>query len=97
MGEDHFDAVVLDLGLPDGLGGAVLRKLQDVSPKQRPAWVIISALDEDEAVHRYGSLKGPFIPKPFDPWDLIRKLEQLLAARPAGSERSQDDHPPTTE
>jgi len=85
MEADTFDAVVLDLGLPDGLGGAVLRKLQDVSDDSLPVWVIISALDEDEAIRRHGPLKGPFLPKPFDPWDLIRKLEQLWAERRSDS------------
>jgi len=87
-----FDAVVLDLGLPDGLGGAVLRKLQDAPPASYPVWVIISALDEDEAVRRHGPLKGPFIPKPFDPWDLIGKLEQLWAESSPSSERPRGEH-----
>jgi DNA-binding response OmpR family regulator len=75
------DAVLLDLGLPDGLGGAVLRRLQEVSPDGYPVWLIVSALDEDEAVRRYGPLKGTFIPKPFDPWDLVKALENLLSRR----------------
>jgi DNA-binding response OmpR family regulator len=76
MDEAQPDAVLLDLGLPDGRGGAVLHRLQESGGD--PAWLIVSALDEDEAVRRYGPLKGSFIPKPFDPWDLIRHLETLL-------------------
>jgi DNA-binding response OmpR family regulator len=83
MDEALFDAVLLDLGLPDGLGGSVLRRLQDVSPNGYPAWLVVSALDEDEAVRRYGPLKGTFVPKPFDPWELIRTLQGLLAQRNA--------------
>ena len=83
MDEAPFDAVLLDLGLPDGLGGSVLRRLQDVSPDGYPAWLVVSALDEDEAVRRYGPLKGTFVPKPFDPWELIRTLQGLLAQRRA--------------
>jgi DNA-binding response OmpR family regulator len=85
MDEATFDGVLLDLGLPDGLGGSVLQRLQETSPDGYPAWVIVSALDEDEAVRRYGPLKGTFVPKPFDPWELIRTLRELLAQRrPAG-------------
>jgi DNA-binding response OmpR family regulator len=73
------DAVLLDLGLPDGLGGAVLKKLQQVSPDGYPVWLIVSALDEDEAIRRYGPLNGTFIPKPFDPWELVKTLENLLS------------------
>ena len=49
-------------------------------------------IDEDEAVRRHGPLKGPFIPKPFDPWDLIGKLEQLWAEHSSGRERPRDEH-----
>jgi len=81
MDEAQPDAVLLDLGLPDGLGGAVLRRLHQ-SQDGYPAWLIVSALDEDEAKRRYGPLKGTFIPKPFDPWELVKKLEDLLSRRP---------------
>jgi two-component system catabolic regulation response regulator CreB len=80
-----FDAVLLDLGLPDGRGGDVLRRLQTTSPSDCPAWIIMSALDEDEAARRYGPLKGVFVPKPFDPWELIRTLQGLLDRRVAPS------------
>jgi DNA-binding response OmpR family regulator len=79
--EEHPDAVLLDLGLPDGLGRAVLNQLHE-SPDGYPAWLIVSALDEDEANRRYGPLKGTFVAKPFDPWDLIKKLEDMLGRRP---------------
>ncbi len=81
MDRGQPDAVLLDLGLPDGLGGAVLHQLQ-ASRDGYPVWLIVSALDEDEATRRYGPLKGIFVPKPFDPWDLIRRLEDLLCHRP---------------
>ena len=80
LDEGRPDAVLLDLGLPDGLGGAVLRRLHEARDGY-PVWLIVSALDEDEANRRYGPLKGTFIPKPFDPWDLVKKLEELLGRR----------------
>ena len=79
--EGRPDAVLLDLGLPDGLGGAVLKRLHEARDGY-PAWLIVSALDEDEARRRYGPLKGIFVPKPFDPWDLVKKLEDLLNRQP---------------
>jgi CheY-like chemotaxis protein len=45
-------AVVLDPGLPDNLGGAVLERLRWLGPSGIPAWVVISALDHREANRR---------------------------------------------
>jgi DNA-binding response OmpR family regulator len=89
MQEGRFDAVVLDLCLPDGRGGDVLRHLQ--LSGRRPPWIVMSALDEDEAVRRYGPLQGPFLPKPFVPWDLIRLLDRLLGKGPRPSGRPMVD------
>ena len=87
-----FDAVLLDLGLPDGLGGAVLRRLHEARDGY-PAWLIVSALDEDEAVRRYGPLKGIFIPKPFDPWELVQKLNDLLSRRDTDGPKAEPGRP----
>jgi DNA-binding response OmpR family regulator len=77
---EPIDAVVLDLGLPDSLGGAVLASLRRLGQSGGPPWVIISALDREEAARRYGPL-GTFLAKPFDPWDLVRKLDELLGRK----------------
>jgi DNA-binding response OmpR family regulator len=77
---EPIDAVVLDLGLPDSLGGAVLAWLRRLGRSGGPPWVIISALDREEAARRYGPL-GTFLAKPFDPWDLVRKLDELLGRK----------------
>ena len=75
------DGVVLDLGLSDGLGKAVINRLRQANELDRPVWVVISALDREEAAGRYGPLGSHFLGKPFDPWDLIRMLEALLSER----------------
>ncbi|MBM3944679.1 MAG: response regulator [SAR202 cluster bacterium] len=73
-------AVVLDLGLPDGLGGAVLDRLRrNAGPNSSPpAWVVISALERDEVARRYGDLGSQLLSKPFDPWQLVRLIESLI-------------------
>ena len=75
------DAVVLDLGLPDGLGGAVLDHLRSTERRGDlcPAWVVISALDREDVDSRYGPLGDRFLVKPFNPWELIGLVETLLS------------------
>ena len=86
--EEPAHAVVLDLVLPDGLGGTVLQCLRQVDPNGLPVWIVMSALDPRHAGARYGLLGGQFFAKPFDPWELVSKLEQLLSDR--HEQRDQD-------
>lgn len=75
------DAVVLDLGLPDQLGTAVLDCLRNAGRKSRfpaPEWLVISALDSDEVHRRCGPLGDRFLRKPFDPRSLVSMLERLI-------------------
>ena len=70
-------AVVLDLGLPDGKGGAVLEWLRKESMlgDGLPTWVVISAMHQDEIASRYGPLGDHFLAKPFNPWELVDRLK----------------------
>ncbi len=76
------EAIILDLGLPDGLGGAVLEWLRqmDAGKDGRPAWVVMSAQDQNDVVKQYGPLGRHFLAKPFNPWDLVMRLQELLVA-----------------
>lgn len=71
-------AVVLDLNLPDGQGAAVLDRLRQY-PIGLPAWIAISGLGRREATSQYGPLGQHFLAKPFDPWDLIGILEDMIS------------------
>ena len=83
LASQPVDAVVLDLGLPDNLGGTVLQNLHKPGKvvKRAPVYVVISALDKEEAVRRYGALGDNFLAKPFNPWDLVSLLQKLLSSR----------------
>jgi DNA-binding response OmpR family regulator len=74
------DAVVLDLGLPDGQGSDVLDWLRQRRENggDGPAWVVMSAMDRREAAREFGPMGGHFLAKPFDPWELARLLNELL-------------------
>ena len=76
------DAAVLDLQLPDGQGGATLDFLRrSEGRRDAPVWVVISALDQEEAIKRFGPLGRHFLAKPFDPWQLVAILNTLLLAK----------------
>jgi DNA-binding response OmpR family regulator len=82
MESESPDAIILDLGLPDNLGAVVLSRLKQHSLAEgSSAWVVISALDRQEVVSRYGPIGGHFMAKPFNPWDLVALIESLLAER----------------
>lgn len=76
------EAVILDLGLPDDLGGAVLDRLRNAEDDSgnHPAWVVISAQDQNDVTRQYGPLGRHFLPKPFNPWELVTRLQELLVA-----------------
>lgn len=80
---EAVDAVVLDLGLPNDEGSAVLAWLNERGERKaaKPVWIVISALDRKEAARRYGRLGSNFLSKPFDPWHLVSILEELLSPK----------------
>lgn len=75
----NIDGVVLDLGLTDGLGDAVVASLQNGHKHPRPVWIAISGEDLEDVTRRLGAMGEHFMAKPFNPWDLIARLERLLA------------------
>jgi CheY-like chemotaxis protein len=95
MAQQSLDALVIDLQLPNGQGGAVLERVRQLDEQvgRSPVWVVISALDRGEATRRYGPLGTHFLAKPFDPWDLIAMLEDLLRKRIGKDPRPQASPP----
>jgi CheY-like chemotaxis protein len=73
------DFVVLDPALPDGTGDELLERLRRMGRGREPspAWIVISDLDRAGVLRRYGRPIPAFLTKPFDPWDLIRVLDEL--------------------
>ena len=66
LAEPGVGAVVLDPGLPDGFGRAVVERLETLaSLGDGPVWVVLSAGDLEEAKRRYGVSAVNFVRKPF--------------------------------
>ena len=80
LARSPYDAILLDLGLPDDLGAAVLERLREMAsePHDTPTWLVMSAQDVVEVAEKYGPLGERFVPKPFDPWDVVKKLTELF-------------------
>jgi DNA-binding response OmpR family regulator len=72
--DESPDAVTVDLGLPDGNTADVLDWLR----RHDIPWLVISAIDEVDAAKQYGPFNGRFVPKPFDPWQVIARFEAAL-------------------
>lgn len=80
LNQDAPEAIILDLGLPDGRGGSVLEWLRR-SEARRLVWVVISARDQTDLANQYGPLDRHFLAKPFDPWELVSRIQELMAAQ----------------
>ena len=70
-----------DRALPDGLAGAVLPRMRASRPTHDRALarVVMSALDRGKATQQYGPMGNRFVAKPFDSWDVVRRLNQQRA------------------
>ncbi|HEY0977437.1 MAG TPA: response regulator [Flavobacteriales bacterium] len=70
----HFDAVFVDIHLPDGLGYDLIPEIRNTQPEARV--IAISAVDNERlnATARGADL---FIAKPFDRTSILGGLEQL--------------------
>jgi response regulator RpfG family c-di-GMP phosphodiesterase len=77
------DPAVQELQLPSGEGGAVLDWLRQVNERTRssPVWLVTCAPDAEETTALDGSPGSHFLARPFDPWDLVAVLENLLLTR----------------
>ena len=81
-----IDAVVLDLGLPDARARDVLAWLH--AHDDKPSWVVISGgFDRAEAVRLDRLIGGRFLAKPFDLWELVRRVAVLANGDDEGAIR----------
>ncbi|MES2941159.1 MAG: response regulator transcription factor [Pseudomonadota bacterium] len=82
LGTEPFDLVLLDLGLPDGEGGELLRRLRAAPPGRMPdpqAPVLIMTA-RDEVASRIAGLDlgaDDYLTKPFDPDELAARMRAL--------------------
>jgi len=79
--EQPFDLVVLDLSIPNGMGG--LRTIEKIRAIDPHVLAMVSSGYSDDPVMAQPSAYGfaAVLPKPYEPVDLIRLVKSLLASR----------------
>jgi two-component system response regulator QseB len=95
---EHFDMVLLDLGLPDGDGHEVLRRLRQGRAHQLPdaKTPVLIMTARDEVASRIAALDlgaDDYLTKPFDPDELaarMRAVRRRAAGRAQASVRTGD-------
>lgn len=79
---ERFDALILDLMMPGGDGLQILRRLRE----QKDTTPIIMLTARGEDVDRIVGLEmgaDDYIPKPFNPRELLARIHAVLRRRPA--------------
>ncbi len=77
-----FDLAVLDLGLPDGSGYALLGDWR--ARDDRPAVIVLTSRDgEADCVASLEAGADDFVPKPFSPRALVARIRAVLRRRAA--------------
>ncbi|MCB1275516.1 response regulator [Prosthecobacter sp.] len=82
MSQGHvFDLVILDLSIPNGMGGVrAMEKLRAIDPE---VFAIVSSGYSDDPVMANPASYGfaAVLPKPYEPADMLRLVRNILATR----------------
>lgn len=76
-----FDLVILDLSIPNGMGGVrTIEKLRSIDPE---VFAIVSSGYSDDPVMAKPAAYGfaAVLPKPYEPADMLRLVRNILATR----------------
>ncbi len=79
LNREHFDLVLLDVHLPDGLGLELATELRSASPATRPAILALTASvlpAEQQATIDAGC--DAFLAKPYQPETLVEAIRSLI-------------------
>ena len=80
IGKQQFDAVLLDLGMPDLDGNEVLRFVAERSAGT-PVIVVSGESAIDAAIRALRGGAADFVRKPYEPEELLRRIDNVLARR----------------
>jgi CheY-like chemotaxis protein len=77
---EHFDAVVMDVELPDGSGPELVKRMRAIPSLEGAKSVGMSSYDSREIGKRFDA----FLPKPFHPKRLATLLRKVTAPPKSG-------------
>ncbi|HMM47813.1 MAG TPA: EAL domain-containing protein [Thiobacillaceae bacterium] len=80
IGKQQFDAILLDLGMPDLNGSEVLRFVTERSA-DTPVIVVSGDSTIDAAIRALRGGAADFVRKPYEPEELLRRIDNTLARR----------------
>jgi len=80
IGKQQFDAILLDLGMPDLDGNEVLRFVADRSG-DTPVLVVSGDSTIDAAIKALRGGAADFVRKPYEPEELLRRIDNTLTRR----------------
>jgi signal transduction histidine kinase/CheY-like chemotaxis protein len=89
--ERHFDAVVLDLILPDVGGFEVLREIRETGKNPTVPTIVVTMVAEEGLEKAFAVTD--WLVKPVDPDDLLRSLDRVLGTKEHGTVLVVDDDP----
>ena len=88
IGKQQFDAILLDLGMPDLDGNEVLRFVTERSP-DTPVIVVSGDSTIDTAIRALRGGASDFVRKPYEPEELLRRIDNTLTRRRLEKENNQ--------
>jgi signal transduction histidine kinase/CheY-like chemotaxis protein len=89
--ERHFDAVILDLILPDVGGFEVLRRIRKTGKNPTVPTIVVTMVAEDGLEQAFAV--SDWLVKPVDPDDLLTSLDRILGTNEHGTVLVVDDDP----
>lgn len=90
LAESHYDAIVLDIGLPDGSGLDVLRRWRQAGFSE-PVVILSARGQVDDRITGLNLGADDYLPKPFSFDELLARLRSLLR-RESKQKRTRYEH-----
>ncbi len=88
--KEDWDAIILDRGLPDGDGLEICAKLKRFNLDGKFPVIILTASSElEEKIKGLTAGADDYVIKPFEPRELLTRLEVVLRRRPAAQSQFQ--------